>query len=123
MTAIGHNDTEAKRWVGECLRVYDQLDEARIEHMNRCRDIRARLPTIYESAKGAGLSVKALKAALRVSLATRKLAALVEKVTPEDEEDADVFEQLRAIATPGDLFDFATKPRAVGLPGANAEFA
>lgn len=123
MTTIGHNDTEAQRWVGECLRVYDQLDEARIEHMNRCRDIRARLPTIYESAKGAGLSVKALKSAIRVSLATRKLADLIEKVTPEDEDDAEVFEQLRAIATPGDLFEFATKPRTIGLPGASAEYA
>ena len=120
---IGHNGTEANRWVSEILRVYDQLDEARVEHMNRCRDIRGRLPDIYDAAKGAGLSVKALKSAIRVSLATRKLADLVEKVTPEDQDDADVFEQLRAIATPGDLFDFATKPRTVGLPGANAELA
>lgn len=120
---IGHNDPEATRWITEINRGHEALEEQKIEHMNRCREIRERINQAYDAAKKAGLPIKQLKSAIRVSHATQKLAALVEKLTPEDPDDADAFERLRAIATPGDLFEFATKPKTIGLPGANAEFA
>lgn len=112
MATIGHNginETEAKRWLGEVMRVYMELDEQKIENMNRCRAIRERLPDIYKSAKASGLSVKALKAAVQVTRAEKALEDLIDKATPEDEDDADAFEYLRSIASPGDLFDAATR--------------
>lgn len=112
MTSIGHNainETEAKRWLGEVSRVYDELDAQKIENMNRCRTIRERLPDIYKSAKAAGICVKALKAAVKVTRAEKALGDLIDAARPEDEDDAEAFDFLRKIATQGDLFDAATR--------------
>lgn len=112
MSTIGHNginETEAKRWLGEVSRVYDELDAQKIENMNRCRTIRERLPDIYKSAKSAGICVKALKAAVKVQRAEKALDDLIDKARPEDEDDAEAFDYLRKIATKGDLFDAATR--------------
>lgn len=132
---IGHNginDTEAKRWMGEVHRVYDELDAQKIENMNRCKSIRERLPDIYKSAKAAGMSVKAIKAAVKVQRAEKALDHLIDKITPEDEDDAEAFEYFRAIPKQGDLFASAgndderdlrpgfLKNSARGLPGADA---
>ena len=116
MTSIGHNginETEAKRWMGEVSRVYDELDAQNIENMNRCRAIRERLPDIYKSAKASGMCVTALKAAVKVMRAEKALDDLIDKATPEDEDDREAFDYLRQIATKGDLFDAATR-RASG---------
>lgn len=112
MTEIGHNGinaTEAKRWLGEVARVYDELDELKIEHMNRCRAVRERLPEIYELAKDAGMPIKALKAAVKIARAEKALEHLIDKATPEDEEDQEALDYLRQIAQQGDLFDAATR--------------
>lgn len=112
MSSIGHNginETEAKRWLGEIGRVYDELGAQKIENMNRCRAIRERLPDIYKSAKAAGICVKALKAAVKVQRAEKALDDLIDKATPEVEEDREAFDYLRQIATQGDLFDAATR--------------
>jgi len=112
MSSIGHNginETEAKRWLGEIGRVYDQLDAQKIENMNSCRAIRERLPDIYKSAKAAGMCVKALKAAVKVARAEKALDDLIDSATPEDDDDREAFEYLRKIATKGDLFDAATR--------------
>lgn len=112
MTEIGHNginSTEAKRWLGEIARVYDELDELKIENMNRCRAVRERLPEIYELAKDAGMPIKALKAAVKIARAEKALDQLIEKATPEDEEDQEALDYLRQIAQQGDLFDAATR--------------
>lgn len=132
MAQIGHNGFDqnvAKRWIGEALRVYGELDEAKIEHMNRCREIRERLPEIYESAKNAGVNLRALKASIKVARATDAFEALIRKATPEDQEDREAFEYLAAIAAPGDLFEAALRASeknnapVQGMPGADAEFA
>ena len=112
MTEIGHNginESEAKRWLGEVARVYDELDELKIEHMNRCRSVRERLPEIYELAKDAGMPIKALKAAVKIARAEKALESLITKATPEDEEDQEALDYLRQIAQQGDLFDAATR--------------
>lgn len=102
MTQQGHNGIDpvvAKRWIGEAMRVYADLDEQKIANMNECRAIRARLPEIYESAKNAGLPVKAFKLVLRKRLKEQKIAGLeadIEALTPEDDEDAETFEQFKA---------------------------
>lgn len=132
---IGHNgmnETEAKRWMGEIHRVYDELDAQKIDNMNRCRAIRERLPDIYKSAKAAGMPVKAIKAAVKVQRAEKALEHLIDKATPEDDDDAEAFEYFRAIPKQGDLFvddgnddDRDLRPAflkksARGLPGADA---
>lgn len=112
MTEIGHNginSTEAKRWLGEIARVYDELDDLKIEHMNRCRAVRERLPEIYELAKDAGMPIKALKAAVKIARAEKALESLIDKATPEEEDDREALNYLREIATQGDLFDAATR--------------
>lgn len=112
MGAIGHNginETEAKRWLGEVARVYDELDELKIEHMNRCRAVRERLPEIYELAKDAGMPIKALKAAVKIARAEKALESLITKATPEDEEDQEALDYLRSIAQQGDLFEAAVR--------------
>lgn len=114
MATIGHNginESEAKRWLGEVARVYDELDELKIEHMNRCRAVRERLPEIYELAKDAGMPIKALKAAVKIARAEKALDQLIEKATPEDEEDQEALDYLRQIAQQGDLFDAATRKK------------
>ena len=112
MATIGHNginDTEAKRWLGEVARVYEELDDLKIEHMNRCRAVRERLPEIYELAKDAGMPIKALKAAVKIARAEKALESLITKATPEDEEDQEALDYLRQIAQQGDLFDAAVR--------------
>ena len=112
MATIGHNgisETDARRWLGEVSRVYDELDAQKIENMNRCRAIRERLPDIYKSAKAAGICVKALKATVKVARAEKALDDLIDKSTPEDDDDRAAFDYLREIATKGDLFDAATR--------------
>jgi len=103
------NETEARRWTEEAMRIYAELDEQKIENMNKCRQIRERLPEIYESAKNAGINVKALKAAVKVARAKMAFENAIEAATPEDDEDVAAFEYLRAIAVPGDLFEAATR--------------
>ena len=108
--SAGSNEPDpvvVKRWLGEALKVYDQLDEQRIENMNECRRIRAQLPTIMESAKNAGLHSKAFKLLVKEALLQRKIEGLnddIDALTPEDDDDAEAFEQLRGIAQAGDLF-------------------
>jgi len=112
MATIGHNginETEAKRWLGEVSRVYDELDAQKIDNMNRCRVIRERLPDIYKSAKAAGICVKALKAAVKVTRAEKDLEHLIDKATPEEEDDREVFDFLRDVAAQGDLFSAAAR--------------
>lgn len=99
-----------KRWLSEALKVYDQLDEQKIANMNECRRIRAQLPTIMESAKNAGLHSKGFRLLVKDALLQRKIEGLhedIDALTPDDEDDAEAFEQLRAIAERGDLFSAA----------------
>jgi uncharacterized protein (UPF0335 family) len=106
MTSPGHNQINpdaAKRWVGEALRVYDALEELKVENMNKARTIRGRLPGIYESAKAEGLPVKALKIVVKEELLKRKLALLegqIEALEPDDSEDQETLDQLREALGP-----------------------
>jgi uncharacterized protein (UPF0335 family) len=106
MPAPGHNQLNpdaAKRWLGEVLRVYDQLADLRIENMNKARTIRGRLPGIYDSAKAEGLPVKALKIVVKEELLKRKLALLedqIEALEPDDSEDQETLDQLREALGP-----------------------
>lgn len=111
MTA-GANGVDAKvlaRWTGEVLRVHDRLEEQRMENMRVCKEIRAPLNDIYESAKNAGLGGKAFKSHIKIELAKRKFDQACAKAEPEDDEDLAIFEALRAVAEAGDLFDHAVK--------------
>lgn len=102
------NSDAAKRWLGEALRVYDELEDLKVSNMNQARIIRSRLPGIYESAKGEGLPIKALKTVLKEELIKRKIAAAeaaIEALEPDDDEDAETLEQFRAA-----LGDFADSP-------------
>lgn len=98
----GHNGIDpvvAKRWLSEALRVYGDLDAQKIENMNAARAIRGRLPDIYESAKNAGLPLKAFKLMIKQRLIEQKIADLeqdINDLTPEDDEDAETFEQFQA---------------------------
>lgn len=118
--AAGHNQIDKQvlaRWLGEALRVYDELDAQKIDNMNRCRVIRGRLPGIYESAKAAGLPLKAFKLTVKAELFERAKAAIdakLDDLVPEDDEDAEAYEALRSMARDGDLFDAAVKKREAG---------
>lgn len=99
MTATnGFDPTVAKRWMGEALRVHDELDAQKIENMNRCRTIRARLPDIIESAHNAGIPKKAFKLALKEELLKRKIEGIEEDIAalvPDEDDDALSFEMLK----------------------------
>ncbi len=131
---IGHNginDPEAQLWLSEIMRVHADLEIQKVENMNRSRQIRERLPEIYDRAKDAGIPVKALKAAVKVILKQRDLDELIAKVTPEDDDDAEAFDFFRSIPKQGDLFSASEdddgdlrpgflKNKSRGLPGADA---
>jgi len=117
MTAAKGNGIDPvvlKRWTGEVLAIHDKLDDQKIANLNECKRIREPLPDLYEAAKNAGLPIKAFKAHIRIELAQRKFNAAVEKATPEDDEDLEAFEALRAVAEAGDLFDHAVKKHDEG---------
>ncbi len=112
MVKAGHNGVDPKvlaRWTGEVLRVHQELDDKKIEHMNQCRSIRERLPDLYEAAKDSGLNLKAFKAHIKVERAKIAFDKACENAVPEDDEDQEAFEALRAVAEAGDLFDAAVK--------------
>jgi len=130
---IGHNtgnQSDAHRWLSEVMRVYADLDEQKVENMNRSRQIRERLPEIYDRAKSSGVSVKALKAAVKVIRAEHALESLIVKATPEEDDDIDAFDFFRSLPKQGDLFatdddEEDIRPRTLknntrGLPGADA---
>jgi hypothetical protein len=80
-----------------------------MNHMRICKEIREALPDLYESAVNAGLPKKAFKAHVKVELATLKHKRFCENVVPDDEDDREAYEALRAVAEAGDLFDHAVK--------------
>jgi hypothetical protein len=113
--SVGHNGVDAtvlNRWTGEILRVHQSLEDQRMENMRICKDIRERLPDLYESAVNAGLPKKAFKAHVKAELAKLKYERLCEKIVPEDEDDREAYEALRAVAEAGDLFDHAASKLA-----------
>jgi hypothetical protein len=109
----GHNgfdSTSVKRFLGEAMRIHDKLDEAKIEHMNNCRDIREPLKGIETAARNAGLPLSAFRALVKAELAERNYKRAIEKARPKDEDDADAWDALREIAAEGkgdDLFAHA----------------
>lgn len=111
MSQPGHNridPTVAKRWFGEAMRVYDALEEQKMENMRVCKDIRSRLPSIFESAEAAGIPMKALKAQIKIELENRKIKeceARQAAAVPDDDEDQETFEQLQKA-----LGDFGDSP-------------
>lgn len=112
MTQLGHNGvdpTVLKRWTTEIMRVHDALDAQRIENMNACRQIREPLPDLYEAAKNAGLPSKAFKAHIKAELARRAYEKRLANIAPEDDDDSEAFEAMRAMAEDGDLFDHAVR--------------
>lgn len=121
MAKAGHNAINpdiAQRWFKEATRVYEELDEQKMQHMNRCKDIRARLPEIYEKAEASGIPKKALKARLKHWIEDQRIAACEarkEAAVPEDDEDAEQFEQLCEAL--GDFIDTPLGQAAAG--GAN----
>ena len=121
MSEAGHNGIDvavAKRWIGEAMRVYEDLDAQKIENMNTCRKIRSRLPNIYEAAKNAGLPIKAFKLYIREQLLEQKIEGLqadIEALTPDDDEDAETFEQFRSAL--GGLADTPLGKAAISTRG------
>lgn len=105
----GFDPTTVKRFLGEALRVYDKLDAAKIDHMNNCREIRSPLKDIKKAAKNAGLPKAAFNALIKSELAKKNYDRAIEAATPDDDEDIEAWEQMRAIAGDGDLFDAAVK--------------
>lgn len=124
MTQIGHNGvdpTVLKRWTTEVMRVHDALDAQRIENMNACRKIREPLADLYEAAKNAGLPSKAFKSHIKAELARRAYEKRLANITPEDDDDAEAFEAMRAMAEDGDLFDHAVKQHDAKSPEADED--
>ncbi|MBS4016786.1 MAG: hypothetical protein KGZ68_00995 [Dechloromonas sp.] len=112
MAKAGHNGVDPKvlaRWTGEVLRVYDDLAAQKIANMDKCKEIREPLTDLYDAAKNAGLNLKAFKSHIKVELAQRAYERAVAKAEPEDDEDLEAFEALRAVAEAGDLFDAAVQ--------------
>jgi hypothetical protein len=110
--SIGHNgvDTVAlKRWTGEIMKVYQRLDEQRMENMRVCKEIREPLSDLYDAAANAGLGKKPFKSHIKAELAKLKYERALAKAVPEDDEDREAYEALRSIAEAGDLFDAAVK--------------
>ncbi|HEY8066597.1 MAG TPA: hypothetical protein VIF40_18010 [Methylosinus sp.] len=115
MATAGQNSidpTTVKRFLGEAMRVYEKLDAQKIANMNECRQIRAPLKDIKKAAKNAGLPKAAFNSLIKSELAKRTYDRAVENATPEDDEDVEAWEQMRAIANEGDLFDAAVKANA-----------
>ena len=97
-TTNGIDAQKAQRWMGEVLRVHDDLDEQRMDNMNRCRIIRERLPVLFEAAKNEGLPLRAFKASVKKALLDRGIERLngkIEDLKPEDADDAEAFEMLQ----------------------------
>jgi len=108
----GFNATTVNRFLGEVLRVHDKLDEAKIEHMNNCREIREPIKRIEKQAKDAGIPLAAFRALIKSELAERAYKRAIDKARPNDEDDADAWDALREIAAegkPDDLFSHAVK--------------
>jgi hypothetical protein len=108
----GYDPVVVKRWLGEAMRVFDALEVQKVANMNACREIRAPLKDIKESAKNAGLPKKAFAALLKAELAERNYERALDNATPEDDDDFAAFEAMRAIARDGDLFDHAASKMA-----------
>lgn len=110
--SVGHNGVDPvvlKRWTGEILKVHQRLEEAKMEHMRVCKEIREPLNDYYESAANAGLGKKPFKAHIKAELAKIKYDRALSAALPEDDDDRLVYERLRSIAEAGDLFDAAVK--------------
>lgn len=105
----GFDPTTVKRFLNEALRIYDKLEAQRIANMNECREIRAPLKDIKKAAKNSGLPKAAFNALIKSELAKKTYDRAIEAATPEDDEDIEAWEQMRAIAGDGDLFDAAVK--------------
>jgi hypothetical protein len=117
MVTQGQNSidpTTVKRFLGEAMRVYEKLEAQKIANMNECREIRAPLKDIKKAAKNAGLPKDAFNALIKSELAKRVYERAVENATPEDDEDKEAWEQMREIASEGDLFDAALKAHDAG---------
>ena len=108
----GIDKTILDRWTGEIMRVHAQLDSQKLDNMRICKEIREPLGDLYEAAKNAGLPSKAFKAHIRAELAKKAYETRLRNIEPEDEDEAAVYEMMREIATPGDLFDTAVKKHA-----------
>lgn len=112
MATAGHNgfDVEsAKRFTDEVMRVYQELEDLKIENMNKARVIRERFPDLYDAAKNAGVPLKPFKAHIKAIRAEQAYQRAIEKAKPEDSEDQEAWEMLRELATPGDIFAHAVK--------------
>ena len=119
MSEHGQNSmdrTTLARWSSEILRIYDKLDQAKMDHLLNCKSIREPLNDLYDAAKNAGLSSKAFKAFIKAELAKRAYEKRLENVTPDDEDDAEAYELMRSIAEEGDLFSAAVKARDAKAP-------
>jgi hypothetical protein len=102
--------TTVNRWLGEALRIYDKLEEQKIENMNACREIREPLKGIETAAKNSGIPLASFRALIKAELAERTYKRAIEKARPKDEDDADAWDALREIAADGkgdDLFAHA----------------
>ena len=97
----GHNgfdSTTVNRWLGEAMRIYDKLEEQKIENMNACREIREPLKGIETAAKNSGIPLSAFRALIKAELAERTYNRTMAKARPKDEDDADAWDALREIA-------------------------
>jgi hypothetical protein len=104
------NATTVNRFLGEAMRIYDKLEEQKIENMNACREIREPLKGIETAAKNAGIPLSSFRALIKAELAERAYKRAIEKARPKDEDDADAWDALREIAAEGkgdDLFAHA----------------
>lgn len=108
----GIDPVTVKRFLSEAMRVFEKLEAQRVANMNECREIRAPLKDIKKAAKNAGLPKAAFNSLIKSELAKRTYDRAIESATPEDDEDIEAWEQMRAIAQDGDLFDAAVKANA-----------
>lgn len=105
----GYDPVVLNRWTKEVLAIYAKLEEQRMENMRICKEIREPLNDLYEAADNAGLGKKAFKSHIKAELAKIKYERALAKAIPEDDDDREAYEALRAIAEAGDLFDHAVK--------------
>jgi uncharacterized protein (UPF0335 family) len=116
----GFDPVVAKRWMGEVDKHLDRLEELKIDHMNKAREVRDDLKAVFEVAKSAGIPRRVLMDAVKLRQLKDKINSIEE---PEDAEHGESLEQFRHAL--GDLADLplgqaAVEKKAAGMPGADA---
>jgi uncharacterized protein (UPF0335 family) len=85
----GFDKAVVGRWVGEIERHFETLASYQGEYMSRCRPVRESIAACYDTAKGAGIPPKELRAVIKERKFLRQIEANREKLEEDQQETLD----------------------------------